>query len=270
LNRVVEIVNHEVIADQAVSTDVKPYDQAVSGGAMALFGEKYGDVVRVVSVPGFSQELCGGTHVRHTGEIGPFLITSEGSVAAGVRRIEAVTGEAATERMLAYQRLVEGVAREFRVPWSEVPAQIEALQERNRALEREQERLRGQLAGARVGDLLDSAVAVDGTHVLAARVDVETKDALRQIGDRLRDRLDSGVIVLGTVIDGQPSLLTMVTPDVVQRGVKAGDVVGQVALIVDGRGGGRPEVAEGGGKTPERLDDAIAAVAEIVRRGLSG
>jgi alanyl-tRNA synthetase len=253
-----------------VTTDTKSYDEAVAAGAMALFGEKYGDVVRVVSVPGFSQELCGGTHVRHTGEIGPFLITSEGSVAAGVRRIEAVTGETAIERMLTFQRLVEGLARELRVPWGEVPAQTEAIQERTRAAEREIERLRGQIAGARAGDLLDRAISVDGTRVLAARVEVDTKDALRQMGDRLRDRINSGVIVLGTVIDGQPRLLSMVTPDVVQRGVRAGDVVNEAAVIIGGRGGGRPELAEAGGKTPERLDDAIAAVAEIVRRGLSG
>jgi alanyl-tRNA synthetase len=270
LSRVAEIVNHEIIAAHPVVTDTKSYDEAVSAGAMALFGEKYGDVVRVVSVPGFSQELCGGTHVRHTGEIGPFLITSEGSVAAGVRRIEAVTGEAAIERMLTHQRMVEGLARELRVPWGEIPAQIEAIQERTRATEREIERLRGQIAGARAGDLLDRAISVDGTRVLAARVEVDTKDALRQMGDRLRDRLSSGVIVLGTVIDGQPSLLSMVTPDVVRRGVKAGDVAREAAVIIGGRGGGRPEVGEGGGKTPERLDDAIAAVAEIVRRGLSG
>jgi alanyl-tRNA synthetase len=270
LTRVAEIVNHEIIAAHPVTTDTKSYDEAVSGGAMALFGEKYGDVVRVVSVTGFSQELCGGTHVRLTGEIGPFLITSEGSVAAGVRRIEAVTGEAAIERMLTHQRLVEGLARELRVPWGEVPAQIEAIQDRTRAAEREIERLRGQITGARAGDLLDRAISVDGTRVLAARVEVDTKDALRQMGDRLRDRLNSGVIVLGTVIDGQPSLLSMVTPDVVQRGVRAGDVVSEAAIIIGGRGGGRPEIAEAGGKTPERLDDAIAAVAEIVRRGLSG
>jgi alanyl-tRNA synthetase len=268
--RVSEIVNHEIIANHPIITQTKPYSEAVSGGAMALFGEKYGDVVRVVEVPGFSQELCGGTHVRATGEIGPFLISSEGSVAAGVRRIEALTGEGAIERMHGYQRMVEGLARELRVPWSEVPVQIEAIQERGRATERELERLRGQLAGARAGDLLDNAIAVDGAKVLAARVEVDTKDALRQMGDRLRDRLNSGVIVLGTVIDGQPSLLSMVTPDIVQRGVRAGDVVNEVAVIIGGRGGGRAELAEAGGKDPARLDDAIAAVAEIVRRGLSG
>jgi alanyl-tRNA synthetase len=270
VRRVGEIVNREILADRPVSAETKPYAEAVADGAMALFGEKYGDVVRVVSVDGFSQELCGGTHVRHTGEIGPFLVVAEGSVAAGVRRIEAVTGVEAIERMLAQQRVIEEAARELRVTWSDLPAQIAAVQDRARGLERQIERLRGQLAGARVGELLERAIPVDGTRVVATRVDAETKDALRQLGDRLRDRLDSGVVVLGTVIDGRPSLLSMVTPDLIQRGVRAGDVVREAAALIDGRGGGRPDLAEAGGKDPARLDDALAAVAGIVRRGLGG
>ncbi len=268
LLRVAEIVNHEVVADLPVMAETKPYADAVAAGAMALFGEKYGDVVRVVTIPGFSQELCGGTHVAHTGEIGPFLIAAEGSVAAGVRRVEALTGREAIDRMLAQQRALEEAARELRAMPTEVPAGVRAIQERARSLERELERLRGQLAGARVGDLLERAVAVDGTHVLAARVETDTKDALRQLGDRLRDRLHSGVIVLGAVVDGRPSLLSMVTPDLVQRGVRAGDLVREAAAIIDGRGGGRPELAEAGGKDPAKLDDALAAVAGIVKRGL--
>ncbi|MCA9880528.1 MAG: alanine--tRNA ligase, partial [Thermomicrobiales bacterium] len=231
--------------------------------------EKYGDTVRVVKVPGFSAELCGGTHVGATGEIGPFVITSEGSVAAGVRRIEALTGDAAIERVLAQQSVLESVARTLRSTWAEVPAQIEAQQERIRSLEREAERLRGQLASAKAGDLLEQAVEVDGVRVLATRADVDGKDALRQMGDRLRDRLGSGVIVLGAVIEGRPSLLAMVTPDLIGRGIKAGDIVRETATFVDGRGGGRPELAEAGGKNPEHLDDALSAVAAIVARSAS-
>ncbi len=269
LRRVAEIINQEIVADLPVSTETKPYAEAVATGAMALFGEKYGDVVRVVTVPGFSEELCGGTHVARTGEIGPFLIASEGSVAAGVRRIEAVTGTAAVERMLLQQQTLEGVARELRVVWSEVPTQVVSLQERARGQEREIERLRGQLAGARAGDLLQQATAVDGTRVLATRVDTATRDGLRQLGDRLRDRLDSGVIVLGTVIDGRPSLLSIVTPDLIERGVRAGDIVREAAMLIDGRGGGRPDLAEAGGKDPAKLDDALAAITDIVKRGLA-
>ena len=270
LLRVAEIVNHEVARNIPVTTEVKPYKDAVAGGAMALFGEKYGDTVRVVGIPGFSQELCGGTHVRATGDVGPFLIVSEGSVAAGVRRIEAFTGDAAIERMLTQQRVLDESGKALRATWSDVPEQIDALQERVRGLERENERLRGQLASARAGDLLDRAIDVKGLRVLAARADVDGKDALRQMGDRLRDRMGSGVVVLGAVIDGRPSLLAMVTPDLVARGVKAGDIVRETAAIVDGRGGGRPELAEAGGKDAAKLDAALAAVVGIVERGAAG
>jgi alanyl-tRNA synthetase len=269
LHQVAAIVNHEITRNAPVITEIKGYQTAVEEGAMALFGEKYGDVVRVVEIPGFSQELCGGTHVRATGEIGPFLIVAEGSVAAGVRRIEAVTGDVAVERMLTQQQLIEESARALRVAWPEVPGQLDVLQERIRGLERETERLRGQLAATRVGDLLERAVDVNGRRVLAARADVDGKDALRQMGDRLRDRMGSGVVVLGAVIDGRPSLLAMVTPDLVAQGVKAGDIVRETAAIVDGRGGGRAELAEAGGKDVAKLDAALAAVAGIVERGVS-
>jgi alanyl-tRNA synthetase len=267
---IAEIVNNEVVADRPVVTNVMPYSEAVASGAMALFGEKYGDTVRMVQIDEFSKELCGGTHVSHTGEIGPFVITSEGSVASGVRRIEALTGTAAVERMLGQQRLVEELGRELRVTWTEVPAQLRALQERTRAQEREIERLRGQLAGAQSGDLVSQAVDVDGIRVVAARVTVADKGGLRQLGDRLRDSLQSGVIVLGTAQDGKPSLLAMVTPDVVQRGVRAGDIIRSAAPHIDGRGGGRPELAEAGGKDASGLDAAIGSVAELVRGLASG
>jgi alanyl-tRNA synthetase len=269
LRRVAEIVNVEIARNTPVTTDIKPYDEAVEGGAMALFGEKYGAEVRVVSVPGFSVELCGGTHVSRTGDIGPFVIVSEGSVAAGVRRIEALTGEAAIERMLSQQRIVEDLARELRTTWNEVPTAVSALQERSRASEREIERLQGRLAGAQAGNLLDQAVEVDGFRVLAATVTVESKEAMRQLGDRLRDQLQSGVVVLGSVVGDSPTLLAMVTKDVVARGVKAGDIVRSASAHIDGRGGGRPEVAEAGGKNAAKLPEAIAAVRGIVESAIS-
>jgi alanyl-tRNA synthetase len=270
LARIADMVNAEILRDRPVVTEVKAYADAVAGGATALFGEKYGSEVRVVSIGDFSQELCGGTHVGRIGEIGPFMILSEGSVAAGVRRIEAMTGEAAIDRLHQMTKTLDAASRALRTPWAETPAAIESLQERNRALEREIERLRGEIAGSRAGDLLDRAVEIGGLRILAARVDADTKDGLRQLGDRLRDRVGSGAVVLGAVIDGKPSLLAMVTPDAVSRGVKAGDIVREAAAIVDGRGGGRPDLAEAGGKDPAKLDDAIAAVAAIVQRGLAG
>ena len=266
--RISEIVNAEVLEDRPVTVASKPIKEAMSDGAMALFGEKYGDIVRVVEVPGFSKELCGGTHVAYTGEVGPFLIVSEGSVAAGVRRIEAVTGAAAVERMLSQQRLLENLAHEMKTPWHTLTAQIAATQEKARQAEREIARLRGELASSRIGDLTVGVREINGTKVLASRVEVESKDALRQLGDRLRDKLHSGVIVLGAEIDGAPSLLAIVTADVVGRGVRAGDLVREAAAVIGGRGGGRPELAEAGGKDSGKLDDAISAVESIVRREL--
>jgi alanyl-tRNA synthetase len=264
LRTITEIVNREIVSDIPVETNEMSYDEAVKNGAMALFGEKYGDLVRVVSVSDFSKELCGGTHVRHTGEIGPFVITSESSVASGVRRIEALTGTAAVERMIGQQHVVESIGRDLKVSWTDLRDQVQAMQERIRLQEREIGKLRGQLAGARSGDLLSGAIDVNGTKVLASRVDVQTRDELRQMGDRLRDSLQSGVIVLGAVVDERPALLAMVTPDVVGQGIRAGDIIREIASHVDGRGGGRPELAEAGGKNPSGIDSAIAAVTEVV------
>lgn len=269
VRRIAEIVNNEIVADRPVKTRVMAQKEAIAEGAMALFGEKYGEIVRVVQIDDFSKELCGGTHVKRTGEIGPFVITTEGSVASGVRRIEALTGTAAIERVLGQQRLVEDLGRELKVTWSEVPGQVKSLNERLRSQEREIERLRGQVAGAASADLMQQVIEVEGVPVLVARVRVEHKQDLRPFGDRLKDSLQSGVIVLGTVIDGQPSLLAMVTPDIVKRGVKAGALIGTIAPQIDGRGGGRPELAEAGGKNLDGLDAALAAVRETLIAMLS-
>jgi alanyl-tRNA synthetase len=264
LRTITEIVNREIVSDRPVETAEMPYREAVGEGAMALFGEKYGDVVRVVSIDDFSKELCGGTHVRRTGEIGPFVITSESSVASGVRRIEALTGTQAIARMIGQQEVVESVGRDLKISWTDLRDQVHGLQDRIRQQEREIAQLRGQLAGERSGDLLENALAVAGMRVLAERIDVASRDELRQMGDRLRDSLQSGVIVLGAVIDGRPALLAMVTPDVVGQGVRAGDIIREVAPHIDGRGGGRPELAEAGGKDPSGLDRALGAVVDVV------
>lgn len=269
VTRVSEIVNEQVVASLPVGGRETSYDEAVAGGAMALFGEKYGDRVRIVEIDEFSKELCGGTHLGHTGEIGPFVVVSEGSVAAGVRRIEALTGSAAIERNLRQQAMLESLARDVRVSWSDLPEQLNAMRSKLRDSEREIARLRGQMAGSSIDGLIQNAVDVDGVRLVAARVPAETRDALRQIGDRLRDKLGSGVVVLGAVIEGRPSLLAMVTRDVIDRGVKAGELVSESAVHVDGRGGGRPDLAEAGGKDPEGLDRAIASVEQSVRSQLA-
>ncbi|MDQ2683804.1 MAG: alanine--tRNA ligase [Chloroflexota bacterium] len=268
VERVTEIVNAEILEDRTVEWTEMPMKEAVASGAMALFGEKYGDVVRVVSIDGFSKELCGGTHVTNTGQIGPFLISSEGSVAAGVRRIEALTGAAATERILSQQRLLERVSRELRTTWTDLPNAITALQERNRATERELAGMRGKLAGSLVDDILAGAQEVSGVRLITHMVPVSGRDELRQLADRIRDRQTSGVTVLGAVFEEKPALLAMVSTDLVGRGVRAGDIIREIAPKIDGRGGGRPDLAEAGGKDPNGLDAALAASRDVVARAL--
>jgi alanyl-tRNA synthetase len=261
-----QIVNEQILRNTPVQTEVKATDEAIAAGAMALFGEKYGDVVRVVSVDNFSAELCGGTHVRHTGEIGPIVILSESSIGSGVRRIEALTGEAAIQHLLHLQRVTTDLARSLRTTVEDLPGAARGLQEALREREREIEQLRVQMATSDVDRLLAGAVQVDGTSVLAARVDARDRDTVMQVGDRLRDKLGSGVIVLGSIINEQPALVAMVTKDLVSRGLHAGKLVQEIAPVVGGRGGGRPDVAQGGGTDVTRLDQALAAVQEAVKR----
>ncbi len=263
--RVGEIVSEQILASTPVETRVLPYAEAVEEGAMALFGEKYGDTVRVVTIGAFSKELCGGTHLQNTGQAGPFAIVSEGSVAAGVRRIEAVTGTEAIDRAMRQQAVLDALARDFRSPWTELPEQVAQLRERLRGAEREVSKLRADIAGASAGDLIESKIEVDGIAVVAGRVSANEKGDLRTAGDRLRDKLGSGVIVLGAEIDGKPSLIALVTPDAIERGIKAGELVRESARHIDGRGGGRPDLAEAGGKDASGLDAALAGVPDLVK-----
>ncbi len=270
LQQVSELANAEVIANLPVETSIMAYDAAVEKGAMALFGEKYGDEVRVVEVPGFSTELCGGTHVSATGEIGPIVILSEASIGSGVRRIEAITGHAALAYLGQLHTRTNELARSLRVPVDQIAAAIEDLQAQVRDLERQNEQLRLRLATGNIDGLLQLAIQVDGVSVVAARVEVADRDTLLQVGDRVRDRIGSGVVVLGSTIQEQPALLAMVTSDQTTNGLHAGKLIQEIAPIVGGRGGGRPEVAQGGGSDPARLDEALAAVESAVRRQIAG
>ncbi|HET9017127.1 MAG TPA: DHHA1 domain-containing protein, partial [Thermomicrobiaceae bacterium] len=266
LREVQELVNAEVIRDLPVETRITSFREASAEGAMALFGEKYGDTVRVVTVPGFSKELCGGTHVAHTGEIGLFVITEEASVASGVRRIEALTGPASTQHALRLQEFSQRVSRDLHVPLEDVTRQLGQLNGRLRDQEREIERLRVELASARLGDVLTQATTLDGVHVLSTTVEAPDRETLVQMGDRLRDRLGSSVIVLGSVIDERPALVAMVTRDVVERGVDAGKLIREIAPLVGGRGGGRPELAQGAGTDSSRLGEALDEARSAVGR----
>jgi len=253
------LVNEQILANTEVTTEVMDLEQAVSAGAMALFGEKYADRVRVVSVPGFSKELCGGTHVRRTGDIGLFKIVYEGSISAGVRRIEAITGQRALERFQQTSDALRRVSEMLRTTEPELVEQVERLVAQQRALEKQLEQLKNQVAQSRAGALENQAREIKGVRVLAGRVDGMDRPQMRAMADALRNKWKSAVVVLAAAQNSSVALLTAVTKDLTKK-VHAGKLLGEVAREVGGRGGGRPDMAEGGGKDVSALDKALAGV----------
>ncbi|TAL81143.1 MAG: alanine--tRNA ligase [Candidimonas sp.] len=262
--QVEQIVNAEVLANQAVSARVMAYDEAVKGGAMALFGEKYGDTVRVLDI-GFSRELCGGTHVSRTGDIGLFKILSEGGVASGVRRIEAITGDNALSWVQQINATLQHAAALMKSPPSELAERIVLLQGQIKTVEHDLDHARGKLASLAGQDLAGQAVALSGhSKLLVAHMNGTDPKALRGLVDQLKDRLKSGVVLLAAEADGKISLVAGVTPDLLGK-VKAGDLVGAVAAQVGGKGGGRPDMAMGGGADLAALAGAMSGVEAWVR-----
>ena len=262
--RVEDLVNDEIRKNADSVISVMPFDEAKKSGAVALFGEKYGDTVRVMRIGSRSVELCGGTHVRRAGDIGLFKITAEIGIAQGVRRIEAVTGAGA----LDYVRKVEGelghVAGAVRSNPFEAALRVDKLLEELKAQRREIEDLKRKMAmGGSGRDLLSGVREVAGVKVLSTRADVGDPKALREVADQLRDKLKSGVIVLGGVADGKVALVAAVTADLTGR-VHAGKIIGEVAKIVGGRGGGKPELAQAGGSDASKLDEALASVYSLI------
>ncbi len=258
IRRIENIVNAEILANTPTECRVLPIAEAQKLGAMMLFGEKYGDEVRVLDI-GSSRELCGGTHVARTGDIGLFSITAEGGVAAGVRRVEAVTGDNALHYMQDMEAALGGVAGTLKVLPREVPARVAAVLDQVRRLERELAALKGKLASAQGDELVERAVEVKGARVLAATLEGADIGALRETMDKLKDKLKSAAIVLASVADGKVTLIAGVTADLTSK-VKAGELVNMVAQQVGGKGGGRPDMAQAGGTQPENLPAALAAV----------
>ncbi len=264
-------VNGHVYGNQTVDTTVRSTDEAIADGAMALFGEKYGDRVRIVSVPGVSKELCGGTHCRATGDIGPFVVAHEGGVAAGIRRIEAVTGDAAVATLQHRRDALDGVLRLLGAPTDQAVGAVERLQGETKRLAREVERLKVAAAlGSSAGPAAASdRVDVDGVGMVTRRVSGLDKGALRTLADSLRDRLGSGVVVVVSENDGKVALVVSVSKDLTPR-VHAGRVVKAIAPIVGGNGGGRPDFAQAGGKLPDKIDALFAESEAVVRAMLAG
>ncbi len=269
LQQIESLVNAQIRANAEAATRLMDYEQAIEAGAMALFGEKYDKRVRVLSFGEFSTELCGGTHVGRAGDIGLFHIVSESGIAAGVRRIEALTGQAALDYVRRIDGLLGDVAHLVHGSRAEAADKVREALERIRALEKENRTLKDKLALSSGRDLADAAVDVDGVKVLATRVDGADAGALRAALDQLKSRLGSAIIVLGSVeSDSKVLLVAGVTPDQTAR-VRAGELIGAVAAQVGGKGGGRPDFAQAGGSKPQTLDQALASVAAWVRSRLS-
>lgn len=263
LREIERMVNGWVLGNDAVETRVMPIDDAMSSGAVALFGEKYDDVVRVLSMGEYSVELCGGTHVSRTGDIGLFRIVSETGVAAGTRRIEAITGEGALGSVERGQDLMARLATTLKTDTDSLESRIVGLMQQNRDLERELAKMRDQIASSHGSDLLDDVVEVNGIKVLAARLDGVDAKSLPNSLDQLKSRLGSGVVVLGCAEGVKVTLIAGVTNDLTAR-VQAGPLVNHVAQQVGGKGGGRPDMARAGGKDAGALNDALASVAAWV------
>jgi alanyl-tRNA synthetase len=259
------LVNEAIWSNTEVCANPMGYREAIARGAMALFSEKYADVVRVVEIPGVSMELCGGTHVRATGQIGPFRIVAETGVAAGVRRIEAVTGGEAYRREREDRERLREAAQLLRTREENLVPRLRAVIDENRELQKQLERARSVGGGDLVARLLSAATSVDGVKVIAATVQVDSLDDARSLGDQLRERMGSGIAVLATEVGGKASLFVVASDDLIGRGIRADEVARQVAARVGGRGGGRPHMAQAGIPEPDGLPEALAAVEGVVR-----
>ncbi|RMD80455.1 MAG: alanine--tRNA ligase [Gammaproteobacteria bacterium] len=270
LREVERLVNEQVLADLPVEARVMSYQAARAAGAMALFGEKYGEEVRVLQIGAFSMELCGGTHVARTGEIGLVKITEEGGVASGVRRVEAVAGMEALAWVQALEESVARAAARLKGPKGELEGRVARLLDRQRELEQELQRLRARLAGGAGRDLAEQAEVVDGVRLLVARLDGADAKALREAVDRLKQRLGTAAVLLGSATpQGKVLLVAGVTHDLSGR-LPAGELLQAAAREVGGRGGGRPDLAQGGGTDPARLDQALEAARRWARERLAG
>lgn len=257
-------VNAEIFANAATNAQIMGFDDAVKNGAMALFGEKYGDEVRVLSI-GTSKELCGGTHVARTGDIGLFKIVGESGVAAGIRRVEAITGDNVLHYLQTLDTRINEAAAALRAQPSELTQRIGQVQDQVKTLEKELERLKSKLAASQGDELVSQAVDVAGIKVLAAKLDGADAKTLRETMDKLKDKLKTAAIVLGSVSDGKVALIAGVTADATAR-IKAGELVNFVAQQVGGKGGGRPDMAQAGGTEPDKLPQALAGVTAWVQQ----
>jgi alanyl-tRNA synthetase len=266
--KVEEIVNEEIRAGLDVVTKEMSIDEAKKTGAMALFGEKYGDVVRVVQMGDFSSELCGGTHVDNTRKISAFKIISESGVAAGVRRIEALTETG----LLVYYKTVEKelhkVAKLIKVSPAETADKVAAMQEELKALHKENDKLKAKIAKDAAGNVTNEAETVNGVQILAKQLTDIDMNGMRELGDETKAKLGDAFLVFACEANGKANLIAMATESAVQKGAHAGNLIKEIASIVGGGGGGRPNMAQAGGKNPAAISDAIAKAVEVMKQQL--
>jgi alanyl-tRNA synthetase len=264
LEQVEKLVNEQINAGLAVQTDIMSLEDAKKTGAAALFGEKYGEIVRVVSMGDFSKELCGGTHVKNTSDIKAFKLLSEGGVAAGVRRIEALTGD----NVLDYYRNLESefnaAAKVVKSTPANLAERLEHLTAELKALQSENESLKSKAAKDALGDVMDQVQEIKGVKLLATSVAGVDMNGLRDLGDQLRDKLGEGVVVLASESNGKVNLISMATDGAMKQGAHAGNLIKAIAGKVGGGGGGRPNMAQAGGKNPAGIPDAIAEAAHAL------
>lgn len=269
LRAVEDFVNRHIWENPPLSTQEMNREAAMKSGATAIFEERYGDTVRVVSIEGVSQELCGGTHIERTGEIGLFKVVSEGAVGANLRRIEALTGEAALEYVHSRERELKALAALLKTSPDRLEERVERLLADQKEKEREIESLKARFRAGSAVDLLDGAREVEGIRVLAREVEADSPKALREYADQVKDKMPSGVAVLAARGDGKAMLICVVSPDLTGR-IKAGEIIKRLSILVGGKGGGRPDMAQGGGSRPEDLPNALDTVPDMISEMTAG
>ena len=262
--KVEAIVNEQIALGIDVDTQEMTIEEAKKTGAMALFGEKYGEKVRVVSMGDFSVELCGGTHVKNTGNIANFKIVSESGIAAGVRRIEALTGAGVVKYYADMEEELIKAAKAAKCDVASLVKKIETMQEEIKSLNSENEKLKSKMANEALGDVMNQIQEINGVKFLAVKVDGVDMNGLRNLGDQLKDQLGEGVIVIASAVDGKVNLLSMATDGAMAKGAHAGNIIKGIAAIVGGGGGGRPNMAQAGGKIPEKIDEALETAKQVV------
>ena len=271
------VANDKVRGNLAVTSHETSYSEAVREGALAFFGDRYGDVVRVVTMApaphsiedAFSVEVCGGTHVSATGQVGTLVVLGESSIGGGMRRIEAVTGRAAEELFVQQSERLEAMSQKLQTPVADLESRLDSFIQENEDLRKQLEGFQKTSLRGEAEELLGQVQDVDGVKVVAGRTSADGPDGMREMADFLRDKLGSVVVALAAVVEGSPILITMVTPDLVERGLHAGNIARDTAKVMGGGGGGRPEMAQAGGKQPEKVDEALNGVPALVRQGLS-